>query len=309
MTTPIDKPVAIVTGAGRGLGREHALALAHAGWAVLVNDLGGAGDGTGSDPTAAEQVVAEIVAMGGSALVDGSDVSNWAAAGEMIERAVSAWGRLDGLVNNAGILRDRTIANMTEEDWDLSIAVNLKGTAAPLHHAASYWRRRSKETGEPVKASVVNTSSASGLYSAFGQSNYAAAKAGVASLTLVAARELARSGVRVNAIAPVATTRLTESVMPEASRARWDPSLVSPMVVYLLSDAAGDISGRVFEVGGDGVVAVDMHRPIAGMRAADGKWTAKRLEPVVPGLVDQLAPQMDSASASQFLRGAPLEGE
>ena len=305
MTDPIDKPVAIVTGAGRGLGREHALALARAGWAVVVNDLGSAGDGTGADATPAAQVVAEIEAMGGSAVVDGANVADWAAAGALIQRAIDSFGRLDGLVNNAGILRDRTIANFTEEDWDLSIAVNLKGTAAPLHHAARYWRDLAKASGGPVRGAVVNTSSASGLYSQLGQGNYAASKAGVASLTVVAARELERYGVRVNAIAPVAATRLTDSVMSEELKARFDPALVAPMVVYLLSTDAADITGRVFEIGGDGVVAVDMPRPVAGLRARAGAWSAEGLAAVTPGLMAQMPPAMDSREAAKFMRAAP----
>jgi NAD(P)-dependent dehydrogenase (short-subunit alcohol dehydrogenase family) len=304
-----DSPVAIVTGAGRGLGREHALALARAGWAVVVNDLGGAGDGTGADATPAAQVVAEIEAMGGKAVADGSNVADWQAAGQLIQRALDTFGRLDGLVNNAGVLRDRTIANFTEEDWDLVVGVNLKGTAAPLHHAARYWRDLSKQTGGPVQAAVVNTSSASGLYSAMGQGNYAAAKAGVASLTVVAARELARYGVRVNAIAPVAFTRLTDSVMSEQAKERFDPTLVSPLVVYLLGPQAEGVTGRVFEMGGDAVVAVDMPRPVAGLRAEAGRWSAEDLARVAPGLVDKLPPQMSPVEAGKFMREQPLAGK
>lgn len=301
-------PVAIVTGAGRGLGRSHALALARAGWTVVVNDLGAAGNGTGdADATPAAQVVAEIEAMGGRAIADGSDIADWQAAGALIDGTVERFGRLDGLVNNAGVLRDRTLANFTEEDWDLVIRVNLKGTAAPLHHAARHWRDLAKRTGAPVRGAVVNTSSASGLYSALGQGNYAAAKAGVASLTIVAARELGRYGVRVNAIAPIATTRLTESVMSDAVKARFDPALVSPMVVYLLGEAAQGVTGRVFDVGGDGVVAVDPYRPSAGIRTPAGRWTPEALADVVPGLLASLPePEMTSLESAQFLQAAPL---
>jgi NAD(P)-dependent dehydrogenase (short-subunit alcohol dehydrogenase family) len=302
-----DSPVAIVTGAGRGLGREHALALARAGYAVVVNDLGGAGDGTGADATPAGQVVAEIEALGGRALADGADVADWQAAARMIDRTVEAFGRLDALVNNAGVLRDRTLANLTEEDWDISIRVNLKGTAAPLHHAGRYWRDLSKQTGAPVNAAVVNTSSASGLYSSAGQANYAAAKAGVAAMTVVAARELVRYGVRVNAIAPVAATRLTDSVMSAELKARFDPTLVSPMVVYLLSAQAAGVNGRVFEIGGDAVVAVDPPRPVAGLRADGGGWTAEALAKVVPGLIAQLPqPEMTTLEAGKLMKTLPV---
>jgi NAD(P)-dependent dehydrogenase (short-subunit alcohol dehydrogenase family) len=300
-------PVAIVTGAGRGLGREHALALARAGWSVVVNDLGGAGNGIGADATPAQSVVAEIEALGGKAVADGADISNWNAAGALIQKAVDTFGRLDGLVNNAGVLRDRTLANFTEEDWDISVAVNLKGTAAPMHHAARYWRDLAKQTGGTVLGAIVNTSSASGLYGNPGQGNYAASKLGVTALTLVAARELERYGIRVNAVAPVASTRLTESVMSQEAKDRFDPSLVSPLVVYLLSEQAAGITGRVFEMGAGSVVAVEMAHPGVGMRAADGLWTVADLARVVPGLVAQLQPQDDSRSAGKFMSSAPLD--
>lgn len=298
-------PVAIITGAGRGLGREHALALAKAGYNLVINDLGGAGDGTGTDTSPAARVVAEIEALGQQAICDASDVSNWESAGHLISKAVDHFGRLDGLVNNAGILRDRTIANITEQDWDLSIAVNLKGTAAPLHHAAAYWRNLSKSTGEPVNAAVVNTTSASGLYSGTGQANYVAAKAGVASMSLVAARELARYGVRVNVLAPAATTRLTEAIMGEQMKARLDPARVSPLVVYLLSSAAGDITGRVFEMGGGSLTAVDMPRPVTGLQREDGNWTVERLGEIVPELLGRLPDQMNPVDAMKFMMAAP----
>ncbi len=302
-----DSPVAIVTGAGRGLGREHALALAKAGYNLVINDLGGAGDGTGADQTPAQQVVAEIEALGQQAIANGADVSSWEAAGEMVRSAVEHFGRLDGLVNNAGILRDRTIANISEEDWDLSIAVNLKGTAAPLHHAAAYWRDLSKQTGEPVNAAVVNTSSASGLYSAMGQSNYAAAKMGVASMSVVAARELARYGVRVNVLAPAAVTRLTEGVMKsEDLRKKLDPAFVAPLVVYLLSDAAKDVTGRVFEMGGGSLVTVTLPQPQAALRVEGGLWTPEQIAAAMPGLLQQTAEATNPVAAMQSMLAAPL---
>jgi NAD(P)-dependent dehydrogenase (short-subunit alcohol dehydrogenase family) len=302
-----EAPVAIVTGAGRGLGREHALALARAGWRLVVNDLGGAGDGTGTDDTPAAGVAAEIEAMGGDAVSNSSNVANWNAAQELVKTAIDTFGRLDGLVNNAGILRDRTIANITEDDWDLSIAVNLKGTAAPLHHAARYWRDVSKSRGKPIHAAVVNTTSASGLYSGTGQANYAAAKAAVASLTLVAARELARYGVRVNCVGPAAATRLTEAVMGEAMKERLDPALVSPLVVYLLGLDAKDVSGRVFEMGGGSIVVVDMPRPGASLRSAEGKWTSDRLARAMPGLLEQMREPMNPRDAMSHLMQAPTD--
>lgn len=308
-SNPDDKPVAIVTGAGRGLGREHALALARAGWRVVVNDLGGGGDGSGTDASPAQQVVADIEALGGEAVADGSNVADWTAAEGLVRTAVDTFGRLDGLVNNAGILRDRTMANITEQDWDLSVAVNLKGTAAPLHHAARYWRDLSKESGGPVRAAIVNTTSASGLYSGTGQGNYAAAKAGVASLTLVAARELARYGIRVNCIGPAAATRLTEAVLGDAMREKLDPALVSPLVVYLLGEAAGDVTGRVFEAGGGSVVLVDMPRPGAGLRAGDGPWTAERLARAMPGLLAAMPQAADPRTAMAHMMQVPVAGD
>jgi NAD(P)-dependent dehydrogenase (short-subunit alcohol dehydrogenase family) len=301
-----DAPVVIVTGAARGLGREHALALAKAGYTVVVNDLGGAGDGTGADATPAQQVVAEIEALGGQAMADGADVSNWAAAGRMIEAAVARFGRLDGLVNNAGVLRDRTLANLSEDDWDVVVQVNLKGTAAPMHHAARYWRDLSKKTGAPVAASIVNTTSASGLYSNPGQSNYAAAKAGVAAMTVVASRELARYGVRVNAIAPVAATRLTDSVMSEALKARFGPEKVSPLVVYLVSPRSEQITGRVFEMGGDAFVAVDMPRPLAGRRT-DGVWTPDDMARIAPQVLGDLPPYMTPMDTAKMMQALPSD--
>jgi NAD(P)-dependent dehydrogenase (short-subunit alcohol dehydrogenase family) len=302
-----ERPVAIVTGAGRGLGREHALALGRAGWAVVVNDLGGESDGTGADAAPAAQVAAEIEALGGRAVADGSDVSDWRAAGGLIDKAISTFGRLDGLVNNAGCLRDRTLANMTEDDWDVAVRVNLKGTAAPLHHAARYWRDLSKSEGRPVRGSVVNTTSGSGLYSNPGQTNYAAAKVGVASMTVVAARELARYGVRVNAIAPVAATRLTGGLMGGESEARLNPALVSPLVVYLLGPGSEAVTGRVFEMGGGAIVAVDAPRPIAGFQAGSGMWTQDDLARAVADLLERAPDPMTVGDAYKFMGDLPAQ--
>src|SRR3954462_492530 len=208
----LDGRGAVVTGAGRGIGREHALLFASEGAKVVVNDLGGAPDGTGEDTSAAQAVVDEIEAAGGEAVANHDDVSSWDGAAGLIAQAVDAYGRLDVLVNNAGILRDAFIVSMTEEQWDAVVGVHLKGHFCALHHAAAHWRGRSK-AGEEVQAAVVNTSSGSGTFMPnSGQVNYGAAKAGIAALSLVASAELGRYGVRVNAIAPVARTRLTEDV-------------------------------------------------------------------------------------------------
>ena len=205
--------IAIVTGAGRGIGREHALSLARHGAKVVVNDLGGARDGTGDDVSPAQQVVDEIVAGGGAAVVNADNVADWDGAQRMVETAIETFGGLDAVVNNAGILRDRMLANMTEDEWDAVINVHLKGTFAPARHAAAYWRERSK-AGDEVAGRIINTTSVSGIYGNVGQSNYGAAKAGIASFTQITAMELARYGVTVNAVAPVALTRMTEDLGP-----------------------------------------------------------------------------------------------
>ena len=249
--------VAIVTGAARGVGREHALGLARHGARVVVNDLGGAVDGTGTDKSPAQQVVEEIKAMGGEAVVNGDDVSSWNGAKNMIDQAVDTFGTLDVVVNNAGILRDRMLVNMTEDEWDSVIQVHLKGTFAPSRHAAAYWRQKSKDTGVKVNARIINTSSTSGLYGNVGQTNYGAAKAGIAAFTIIAARELGRIGVTVNSISPTAYTRMTDNLREytEEDIERRDPRWVSPTIVYLSSAEAKDITGRVIQAG-NGRVAV-----------------------------------------------------
>ena len=243
--------VAIVTGAGRGLGRQHSLLLAKEGAKVVVNDIGANVDGKGRDDSFAAQTVAEIKKMGGDAIVNGDDVSSWNGAKNLIDTAVKHFGKLDVLINNAGILRDRMLVNMTEDEWDSCIQVHLKGTFAPSRHAAAYWREKSKEIGGPVNAAIINTSSTSGIYGNVGQTNYGAAKAGIAAFTVIAARELRRIGVTVNALSPSAQTRMTEGLReltPEQVAAR-DPKWVSPTVVYLASEEAKDITGRVFQAG------------------------------------------------------------
>src|SRR5258708_25438583 len=251
--------VAIVTGAGRGLGREHALLLATNGAKVLVNDLGANVDGTGHDESFAAQTVADIKKAGGEAMVNGDDVSSWAGAKNLVDSAVKAYGKLDIVVNNAGILRDRMLVNMSEEEWDAVIQVHLKGTFAPSRHAAAYWRELNKKTGDPVMGRIINTTSTSGIYGNVGQTNYGAAKAGIAAFTIIAARELKSFGVAVNAVSPSAQTRLTESLraVNEEQRAMRDPKWVSPVVTYLASELAQDITGRVIQAGAG---------PIAGLR-------------------------------------------
>jgi len=271
--------VAIVTGAGRGIGRAHALALAAAGAKVVVNDLGGSLAGEGADTSPAQQVVAEIEAAGGEAVADGENVADFAGAGRMVEHAVSAFGRLEILVNNAGILRDRMLVNMSEEEWDAVIAVHLKGHFAPTRHAAAHWRERSK-AGEQLHARVVNTSSPSGVFGNVGQTNYGAAKAGIAGFTLIAAQELARYGVTVNCLAPNARTRMTEETFDIGSAPEGfdplDPANISPVVLALCADEAQHITGQVFHVWGGAVNA--LHGWTGGeLFAAGERWDADAL--------------------------------
>ena len=251
--------VAIVTGAGRGVGRQHALQLSKAGAKIIVNDLGAAVDGSGTDVSPAQQVTDEINASGGEAVVNGDDVSSFDGAKNMVDMAINTFGKLDIVVNNAGILRDRMLVNMTEDEWDAVIAVHLKGTFAPSRHAASYWRAMSKQNGDakPTMGRIINTTSTSGIYGNIGQTNYGAAKAGIAAFTIIAARELSRIGVTVNAVSPSAYTRMTDNLREytEEEIQIRDPSWVSPTVVYLASKEAQDITGRVIEAGA-GQVAV-----------------------------------------------------
>lgn len=247
--------VAIVTGAGRGLGREHALELARQGAKVVVNDLGAAADGVGASAGPANEVVALIEEMGGQAVANGDDVADFEGARSMVQQAIDTFGALDILVNNAGFLRDRMLVNTAEEEWDAVIRVHLKGHFAPLRHASAYWRAEAKE-GRTRAARVINTSSGAGLQGSVGQATYSAAKAGIAGLTLVAAHELARYGVTVNALAPAARTRMTEAAFaetmaaPESGFDAMDPANVSPVVAWLASEDSGDVTGRVIEVEG-----------------------------------------------------------
>jgi NAD(P)-dependent dehydrogenase (short-subunit alcohol dehydrogenase family) len=246
MTGILDGRVAIVTGAGRGIGRAHALELARQGAAVVVNDLGTSGSGEGASEGPAHDVVAEIEALGGRAVANGADVADFGQAEAMVRQAVETFGGLDILVNNAGFVRDRMLVNTSEEEWDAVIRVHLKGHFAPLRHAASYWRDESK-AGRQRVARVVNTSSGAGLQGSIGQTTYSAAKAGIAGMTLVAAAELGRYGVLVNAIAPVARTRMTEGAFDTS--AMPDPEDNSPVVAWLSSPDC-DLTGRVIEIEG-----------------------------------------------------------
>jgi NAD(P)-dependent dehydrogenase (short-subunit alcohol dehydrogenase family) len=249
-----DDRVVVVTGAGRGLGRAHALAFAAEGAKVVVNDVGATLAGEGVDPGPAEQVVDEIVAAGGEAVVNGDDVSDWEGAGSMIAQALDTWGRLDTLVCNAGIVRDRMIVNMSVDEWDAVVRVHLRGMFCPVRHATDHWRAMSK-AGTPVDARIVTTSSGAGLFGSVSQANYSAAKAGIAAFTIVAAAELARYGVRANGIAPSARSRMTEEAFAEmmAKPAEgfdaMDPANVSPLVVWLGSGLC-HITGRMFEIAG-----------------------------------------------------------
>jgi NAD(P)-dependent dehydrogenase (short-subunit alcohol dehydrogenase family) len=316
----LDGKVAIVTGAARGIGRQHALLLASEGAKVVVNDQGssvswdtydpidgsdlngyggvgpdgvqasGDGDGAGdAGPGPADAVVAEIQAKGGEAIANGEDVADWDGGKRLIDAALDAFGDLHVLVNNAGILRDRFLVNMTEEEWDSVIQVVLKGHFVPLRHAATYWRERSKE-GNPVNASVINTSSTSGLLGNPGQINYGAAKAGIGALTVIAAEELVRYGVRVNAIVPAARTRLTEAalglgeiVAPPADPGRfdeWDPANVAPLVGWLASEACS-VTGRVFYTFGGTIALMGGWTRSQGV-SKPGRWTIAEIATEIP---------------------------
>ncbi len=288
----LDGRVAVITGAGRGLGREHALLFAAEGAKVVVNDLGGAMDGSGDDRTPAEQVVDEIKAMGGEAVANADNVADWEGGQRLIKAAIETFGDLHVLVNNAGILRDRVLVNMTEEEWDSVIAVHLKGHFVPLRFAATYWREQAK-AGRTPSASVINTSSTSGLLGNPGQANYGAAKAGIGAFTIIAAQELVRYGVRVNGIAPAARTRLTEATpgLGEIIKAPddpgtfdiWDPANVSPLVAWLATESC-PANNRIFFVQGGTV------RLMTGWTMAEGverndRWTVAELDKELRALV------------------------
>jgi NAD(P)-dependent dehydrogenase (short-subunit alcohol dehydrogenase family) len=288
----LDGRVAIITGAGRGIGREHALLFAAEGAKVVVNDLGGALDGSSAEASPAEEVVAEIRAMGAEAVANHDNVATWDGGARLIECALEAFGDLHVLVNNAGILRDRVLVNLSEEDWDAVINVHLKGHFVPTRHAATYWREQAK-AGKTVKASIINTSSTSGLLGNIGQSNYGAAKAGIAAFTVIIAEELGRYGVRANAIAPAARTRMTEStpglsdhvVKPSDAAVFdvWDPANISPLVATLaMEDCAS--TGQVYFVQG-GTVRLFQNWTMTKALEKDDRWSVRDLAVELPTLL------------------------
>ena len=292
--------VVIITGAGRGLGRAHALAFAREGARLVINDTGVERDGTGGDHGPADAVVAEVRALGGEAVANYEDAADWDGAARLIQAALAGYGQLDVLVNNAGILRDRMLVNMTEDDWDGVIRTHLRGVFAPTRHAAGYWREQAK-AGQARDARVICTSSPSGLYGNPGQVNYGAAKAGIAAFALIAATELGRYGVTVNAIAPGAWTRMTEGLavldgaVPDGAAGQPDdlaPGRVSPLVVWLGSEQSRDITGRVFNVWGSELNVAEGWHSGPGVRQP-GTWDPADLGAVVPGLVAKAAPNCD----------------
>lgn len=290
-----DGRVVVVTGAGRGLGRAHALAFASEGARVVVNDLGVELDGSSARSRPADEVVEEIRAAGGEAVANGDDIADWDGAERVVRSAIEAFGDLHVLVNNAGFVRDRMFANLEEDEWDAVTRVHLKGHAAPSRHAAAYWRDRAK-AGDAVDARIVNTSSGAGLLGSVGQAAYSAAKAGIAALTLVQAAELGRYGVTANAIAPSARTRMTEGVFtemmatPESGFDAMDPANVSPLVVWLGSAEARDVTGYVFEIEGGKVSVADgwHHGP---ERDRGARWAPADIGPVVRDLLGELRDQ------------------
>ena len=286
--------VIIVTGAARGLGRAHALALANHGARVVVNDLGVERDGTAAVSGPAQEVVDEILAAGGEAIANNADVADWNQAETMIQQAIETWGVLDGLICNAGFLRDRMLASMSEDEWDSVVRVHLKGHFAPARHAITHWRERAKQ-GEDVQARIVNTSSGAGLMGSIGQGNYAAAKAAIAQLTIQQASEWGRYGVLVNAIAPDARTRMTEGIFyssDDVLEGAFDekaPENVSPLVVWLASSEC-DVTGRTFEATGGQLNVCDgwQHGPVQSV--GDRQITVEEISDLVHASIDSAPP-------------------
>ena len=298
----VEGRVAIVTGAGRGIGREHALMLASNGAKVVVNDLGGDAAGAGADTTPAQSVVDEILAMGGEAVVNGGNVADFDSAGEMVQQALDTFGSCDILINNAGILRDRMVFSMSEGDWDAVINVHLKGTFAPTHHAAAYWREKVKAGGEAF-GRIVNTASPSGIYGNVGQSNYGAAKAGIAAFTVITAMERGKYGVTVNCLAPGAYTRMTKDLpgfagMDEETQERMGPRWIAVATAWLCSEAAQNVTGRVFDIMGQRIgIAEQWHLGPTAMQTDDPA-----------DMTDVIAGLMAEAQLNPAMDGNPTEG-
>ncbi len=286
--------VVIITGAGRGIGRAHALAFAAAGAKVVVNDLGATGSGEGRSATPAEEVVAAIESAGGAARVSTHDVADWEAMGALVDETLTAWGRLDVVVNNAGILRDRMFVSSSVDEWDAVMRVHLRGHYCLSRHAAGHWRNESKAGRQP-DARIVNTSSGAGLQGSVGQAAYSAAKGGIASLTLVQAAELRRYGVTANAIAPAARTRMTEGPFAEMMKRPdqgfdpWAPENISPLVVWLGSAESAHVSGRVFEIQGGRLSLSDGWRPLPAV-SQDARWAPEDIGPAVARLLADAPP-------------------
>jgi NAD(P)-dependent dehydrogenase (short-subunit alcohol dehydrogenase family) len=298
--------VAVITGAGRGIGREHALMLAEHGAKIVVNDLGADPDGTGADAGPANEVVESIRTMGGEAVVNGDDISEMDGAKGLIQQAIDTYGRLDILINNAGILRDRMVFSMTEGDWDAVIKVHLKGTFATTHYASVYWRGEVK-AGKTFDARIINTASPSGLYGNVGQTNYGAAKAGIAAFSVIAAMELVRYGVTVNCIAPAAFSRLTAGLMgyspdDEARKEQMSPRWIAVLATWLASPEARNVTGRVFDVRGESLaIAEGWVRGPSAIQPAD----PTKLQPVIAELMSKARLNSDMAGKEAEGPGRP----